>query len=109
MPRNLPLLVLPLLLAACGFTPFMYQPDIVQGNLYDNTTISLIQPGMSRDEVHRLLGTPVMQNPFHADKDTYLYRYESGKNKRSFTRNLIVHYNAEGQVVRVDNPPLAVE
>lgn len=109
MLRLLTIPVLSLLLASCGFTPFMYQPDIVQGNLYDQDTVALIQPGMSRDEVHRLLGTPVLQNAFHANRDTYLYRYESGKNRRTFTRNLIIHYDLDGRVTRVDNPPLAVE
>lgn len=106
MPKILPLLLLPLL-AACN--SFLYQPDVVQGNLYDDATVALIHPGMSRDEVHRLLGTPVVQNPFHANRDTYLYRYESGANKRTFTRNLTIHYTPDGHVAQIDNPPLAVE
>lgn len=106
MPKNLPLLLLPLLTACSSW---MYQPDIIQGNLYDQNTVALIQPGMSRDEVHRLLGTPVLQNPFHTDQDTYLYRYESGTHKRTFTRNLTIHYTADGHVAQIDNPPLAVE
>lgn len=109
MSRLLTLFTLPLALCACGFTPFMYQPDIVQGNLFDQQTANLIQIGMTRDEVHRLLGTPVLQNPFHADQDTYLYRFASGKNKRTFTRNLIIRYSADGRVTHIDNPPLAVE
>ena len=83
MPRLLILLALSLGLSACGFTPFMYRPDVVQGNVYDDATIALIRPGMSRDEVHRLLGTPVLQSPFHSDRDNYLYRYESGTSQRT--------------------------
>lgn len=109
MPRIFVLLACSLGLAACGFTPFMYRADVVQGNLYDDATIALIRPGMSREEVHRLLGSPVMQDPFHPEQDTYLYRYESGKSQRTFARNLVIHYGADGHVVRVDNPSLAVQ
>lgn len=109
MPRLLIALALSLGLTACGFTPFMYRADVVQGNLYDDSTIAMIRPGMARHEVHRLLGTPVMQDPFHPEQDTYLYRYESGASKRTFSRNLIIHYSADGHVIRVDNPALAVQ
>ena len=106
MPRLLILLALSLGLSACGFTPFMYRPDVVQGNVYDDATIALIRPGMSRDEVHRLLGTPVLQSPFHSDRDNYLYRYESGTSQRTFTRNLVIHYSADGTVAHIQNTPL---
>lgn len=109
MTRIFILLACSLGLAACGFTPFMYRADVVQGNLYDDATVAMIQPGMLREEVHRLLGSPVMQDPFHPEQDTYLYRYESGKSQRTFVRNLVIHYGADGHVVRVDNPSLAVQ
>lgn len=96
-------------LSACGFTPFMYRPDVVQGNLYDDATVALIQPGMSRDEVRRLLGTPVMQEAFHPNQDSYLYRYESGQSKNTYSRTLVVYYTPDGIVTHIQNTPLASE
>lgn len=70
-------------LAACGsldgasrrvasvVTP--YKIDIVQGNFVSREQVQALQPGMSRQQVRDLLGTPLMTSLFHADRWEYIF------------------------------------
>lgn len=80
--RRLPLLGLAslcLALSACGsampdvsrsivnkITP--YKIDIVQGNVVTREQLALMKPGLSRNEVRDILGTPLLASVFHADR-----------------------------------------
>jgi outer membrane protein assembly factor BamE len=71
------------LLAGCGtrvqssdsflglITP--YRIDIVQGNAVTKEQVALIKPGMSREQVQAVLGTPMLADPFHADRWDYFF------------------------------------
>ena len=70
-------------LAACGsldgasrrvasvVTP--YKIDIVQGNFVSREQVQALQPGMSRQQVRELLGTPLMTSLFPADRWEYVF------------------------------------
>lgn len=79
-------------ITACGFTPFMYRPDLAQGNIFDENQVARIKPGMSREHVHLILGTPAIRDPFHPDSERYLYRYQSGDSGRIYQRSLSIDY-----------------
>jgi len=49
--------LLALSLCGCGSAPFLYKTDVVQGNVFSDDEIARIQPGMSRAEVERILGS----------------------------------------------------
>ena len=50
-----------------------YRIDIVQGNAITKEQAALIKPGMSRLQVRDILGTPLLTDPFHADRWDYLF------------------------------------
>ena len=50
-----------------------YRIDIVQGNAVTREQIALIKPGMSRAQVRDILGTPLLTDPFHAERWDYLF------------------------------------
>ena len=71
-----------LLLAGCsslqssqGFlsriTP--YRLEIVQGNVVTQEQAAQIKPGMSRAQVRDILGSPLLTDPFHADRWDYVF------------------------------------
>ncbi|WP_416191832.1 outer membrane protein assembly factor BamE [Neisseria sp. CCUG12390] len=50
-----------------------YKLQVVQGNELDPRAVVSLQPGMSRDQVQLLLGTPLIQDAFHADRWDYTF------------------------------------
>ena len=69
------LIVALLLLSACshlrGYTP-AYQ----QGNVIDQKRLALLKPGMSKEEVAYVIGTPIVDNLFAQDRWDYVYTYQ---------------------------------
>jgi outer membrane protein assembly factor BamE len=68
------------LVAGCGsFTDYMpkfmkpYRPDVQQGNVITNDMVEQLRPGMTRDQVKFMLGTPLVADAFHPDRWDYLY------------------------------------
>jgi outer membrane protein assembly factor BamE len=119
MPRFLVsalVLVPTLLLSACSslertdsfmglITP--YRIDIVQGNAITREQIALIKPGLTRLQVRDVLGTPLIADPFHANRWDYLFtlRRPGAEAQR---RSVVVTF--EGDVVKtVEAPELPSE
>jgi outer membrane protein assembly factor BamE len=50
-----------------------YRIDIVQGNAVTKEQVALIKPGMPREQVQAVLGSPMLQDPFHADRWDYVF------------------------------------
>ena len=76
-------LVLAGLLAACStiddpvanalhkVTP--YRVEVVQGNFVSKEQVQALRPGMSRNQVKDILGTPLIASVFHADRWDYAF------------------------------------
>lgn len=94
-------------LSGCSFTPFLYKPDITQGNVYNSEQISIIRAGMNREQVHQLLGTPSIIDPFHPEIDIYAFSFTSGKENRKYQRRFTVHY-VNNIVSNVSETPLSI-
>ena len=86
-----------------------YRIDIVQGNAVTREQIALIKPGMSRAQVRDILGTPLLTDPFHAERWDYLFtiRRQGAEPQR---RSIVAFF--DGDVLRkIDLPqgPLPTE
>lgn len=53
-----------------------YQIDIVQGNVITSEQVQELSPGMPRLAVRDLLGTPLLQSVFHADRWDYVFTFK---------------------------------
>ena len=50
-----------------------YKVPVVQGNFVSREQVELLRPGMSRQQVRELLGTPLLASVFHADRWDYVF------------------------------------
>ena len=50
-----------------------YKVDVVQGNCVSREQVQALQPGMSRQQVREILGTPLVTSLFHADRWEYVF------------------------------------
>jgi outer membrane protein assembly factor BamE len=56
---------------ADSITP--YKVEVVQGNFVSKEQVEALKPGMSRQQVRDLLGTPLVTSVFHADRWDYVF------------------------------------
>ncbi|NHQ88689.1 outer membrane protein assembly factor BamE [Iodobacter sp. HSC-16F04] len=83
------LLPIALMTSACSVANFItpYKLDIPQGNEITADQVAKLKTGMTRSQVRFLLGTPLLNDPFHANRWDYLYsdaRAGELKEKKSF-------------------------
>ena len=109
MPRRLILLgtlAAGTLLAGCeslqrtdGFLGFLtpYRIDIVQGNAVTREQAALLRPGLTRLQVRDILGTPLVADPFHADRWDYIFTLRRAGTEPQ-RRSVVVHF--DGNVVK---------
>ncbi|MCZ2103815.1 MAG: outer membrane protein assembly factor BamE [Burkholderiales bacterium] len=50
-----------------------YRADVVQGNFVSSEQVAALKPGMSRQQVREILGTPLMASLFHAHRWEYVF------------------------------------
>lgn len=78
------LLLLPLL-AACSNAPQItnilspYRIDVRQGNFVTQEMVVQLKPGLTRDQVRFILGSPLVTDMFHNDRWDYVYRLRPGQ------------------------------
>jgi len=75
-----------------GVTP--YRMVIQQGNFISQEMLSQLKPGMSKEQVRFILGTPLVTDIFHADRWDYVFYRELPNGKRE-QRNLSVVFEKD--------------
>ncbi|BAO29137.1 putative outer membrane lipoprotein OmlA [Sulfuritalea hydrogenivorans sk43H] len=106
--RNFPmkrfLLFLPFL-AACSNTPQItsylspYRIDVRQGNFVTQEMVAQLKPGLTREQVRFILGSPLVADMFHVDRWDYVYRFQPGKGEAQ-QRRLVVFFQ-DNKLTRV--------
>ena len=67
------------LMAGCeSFVPSFYTVPVRQGNYIDPALVTELRPGMPRQQVQRIMGTPLVTDPFHQNRWDYYYQYGKG-------------------------------
>ena len=79
-----------------------YRIDIVQGNAITKEQAALIKPGLTRLQVRDLLGTPLVADPFHANRWDYIFTLRR-PNTDVQRRSVVVIF--EGDVVKSMEAP----
>jgi len=58
----------------------IYEQDIQQGNVVTDEMLNNLEIGMSKAEAQYYLGTPLIEDPFHANRWDYFYTFKAGRN-----------------------------
>ena len=98
-------LLLLILVTGCSYVPMLpglspYKIDIQQGNYVTQDMISKLKPGMSKSQVRFALGTPLVVDPFHADRWDYVYVLQ--KRGRVIEQRRIVVLFQDDKLTRID-------
>lgn len=97
-------------LAACskgGISNFpSYKLKVVQGNELDTQALRHLQAGMSREQVQALLGTPLLQDAFNAQRWDYVFVTTRNGVVRENT-SLTLYFDNNGLLQRAEGDALA--
>ncbi len=106
------LLLLPFL-AACSSAPQItnylspYRIDVRQGNFVTQEMVAQLKPGLSREQVRFILGSPLVADMFHVDRWDYVYRFQPGRGEPQ-QRRLAVFFQ-DNKLTRVTGDVVAEE
>ena len=64
----------------------VYRANISQGNLIKQEDLDQVEVGMTRNQVRFLLGTPLVDDPFHQQRWDYVYYVRIGRQSATFKR-----------------------
>ncbi len=91
--------------AACEtWLPDPHRPDYTLGNVIKRDALEQIQLGMTQSEITPILGSPMLTDPFHANRWDYVYRYlpRGRTNEAQIESRLTLFF--EGEVlVKIDD------
>jgi len=99
---GLALFVVSIFLSAC-----VYHAPIQQGNLLEAKDIDQITVGMTQAQVRYVLGTPMIADPFSANRWDYVYYLKRSKMPEAKKQQLVVFFE-NGNVSRLERTPLEV-
>ena len=76
----------------------VYRSNIAQGNLIEQDDLDQVEVGMTRNQIRFLLGTPMIDDPFHKSRWDYVYFLKIGRKDAAFKRWVSVEF--ENDLVR---------
>ncbi len=89
------------LLGAC-----VHRPYIQQGNYLETKDVDQVTEGMTRSQVRYLLGTPMISDPFTAQRWDYIYTLKRGRERKIDRAHFVVYFTDEkvARIERLDAP-----
>ena len=86
-----------------------YKIDILQGNVVTREQAQALQPGMAREQVRGVLGTPLLASVFHADRWDYVFTFQR-QGQPPQQRKLSVFFNGDTLTrIQADELPTEAE
>lgn len=79
-----------------------YRINVQQGNALTQEMVAKLKPGMTRSQVRFVLGTPLVQDAFHADRWDYVYLMTEGHGQTRSRRLTVIFAGDELQRLEGD-------
>jgi len=96
--------ILVAVVSGCSSVPRIvneYKIDVQQGNVLNQDMVSQLKPGLTKDQVRFILGTPVLMDMFHANRWDYVYRLQKGNTGAVEMRKFSTYFDASDKLIRV--------
>jgi outer membrane protein assembly factor BamE len=74
--------------------PFVYKMTVQQGNIITEEMVDSLKPGMTKNQVSFVLGTPLLTDFFHTNRWDYTYTIQRA-HQRMEKRNLTLFFQDE--------------
>ena len=71
-----------------------YKIEVVQGNFVSKEQVQALQPGMSRQQIRDILGTPLVTSVFHSDRWDYVFTIKR-PGVEPQVRKLVIFFNGD--------------
>lgn len=81
-----------------------YKLKIIQGNELEPRAVAALRPGMTKDQVLLLLGSPILRDAFHTDR--WDYTFNTSRNGIIKERSNLTVYFENGVLVRTEGDVL---
>lgn len=92
-----------LFLSACSTDkiPGVYRIDVQQGNNVSQDMINQLKPGMTKNQVAYVMGTPLLIDTFHPNRWDYVYSFQPGGEKRE-QRRITLYFNDDETLSHIE-------
>ena len=79
------------ILGACS----VHRIDMQQGNVITQEMMKKLKIGMDKPKISRLLGTPLIEDPFHNDRWDYVYEFVSYDTGEKQSSHIVLYFDGE--------------
>lgn len=73
----------------------VHKIDMQQGNVITQEMLQTLSVGMEKKQVRHLLGSPMVEDPFHANRWDYVYRFVDGRNGDTQNGHLMLGFTGD--------------
>lgn len=70
--------------------PWVYRIDVDQGNIITQEKVNQLKPGMSREQVRFVMGSPLLADTFNENRWDYVYTLRDGEGKNTEQRLTVI-------------------
>jgi len=85
-----------------------YRADVIQGNFVSREMAEELKPGMTKDQVQAIMGTPLLKTVFNQNRWEYVFSLRQGYHA-PIVRRYTVYFDKDGRMLRADGDPLPSE
>ena len=107
MKRNLVIIVV-LSAAGCSYVPNIspHRIEIQQGNFVSQEMVAQLKPGMTKEHVRFIRGTPLVADAFHGDRWDYVFVRQRANSREVEQRRIAVFFE-DGKLKRMEGDVVA--
>jgi len=80
----------------------IHRLDVQQGNIIKPELLDQLTPGISKRQVRFIMGTPLIQDPFHANRWDYIFTMQPGHIRKVTEYQHVSVYFKDDKLVKID-------